>query len=213
MEGDNDKRGWWPLEIGFRGQFPRQWEFMEGCGKYIHIMAWYLEDQRMRTQLVSALQLWVVPPWIGSYWYHISLSAHVFDNWMRWHMRGMDLRNMPQPWESIVLIEIWVAVLGGTFYYVDNTSWWRVTRIIGGCGHWIGFGGQFPPQCEFMEGCGKQIHNMAWYFEDEGMRRQLVGAPQLSVVSTWIENHWWHSSLGVHVFASWVRWHICVGWI
>ena len=38
--------------------------------------------------------------------YHISLSGHVFANWMRWHMRGVDLRNMPQPRESIVLIEI-----------------------------------------------------------------------------------------------------------
>ena len=120
--------------IGFGDQFPRQCEFMEGWWKSIHIMAWCLEDQRMRAQLVFASQLWVVPPWIGNHWFHI--SVHVFANWMRWHMRGMDLRNMPQPRESIVLIEIWLAVLGGTFYYVDNMSWWRVTMISGGCGHW-----------------------------------------------------------------------------
>ena len=100
-------------------------------------MAWYLEDPRMRTQLVGASQLWVVPTWIENHWCHINLSVHVLAKWMLWHMRGVDLRNMPQPRESIVLIEIWVVGLGGTCYYVDNMSWWRVTRIIGGCGHWI----------------------------------------------------------------------------
>ena len=163
-------------------------------------MAWYLEDQGMRPPLVCASQLLVVPTWIANIWCHISLSLHVFANWVRWHMRGMDLRNMPQPRESIVLIEIWVAVLGGTFYYVDNMSWWRVTRIIGGCGHWIGFGGQFPRQCEFMEGCGKSIHIMAWYLEDQRMRAQLAFASQLWVVPPWIGNHWCHIS--VHVFAN-----------
>ena len=175
--------------IGFGGQFPRGREFMEGFRKYIHIMVWYLEDPRMRTQSVGASQLWVVPTWIENHWCHISLSVHVLANWMRWHMRGVDLRNMLQPRESIVLIEIWVAVLGGTFYYVDNMSWWRVTRIIGGCGHWIGFGGQCPRQCEFMEGCGKYTHIMARYLEDPRMRTQLVGASQFWVVPTWIENH------------------------
>ena len=99
--------------IGFGGQCPRQCEFMESCGKYIHIMARYLEDPRMRTQLVGASQLWVLPAWVENHWYHISLSVHVLANWMRWNMSGVDLRNMPQPRESIVLIETWVAVLGG----------------------------------------------------------------------------------------------------
>ena len=36
--------------------------------------------------------------------YHISLSGHVFANWVGWRMRGMDLRNMPQPRESMVYI-------------------------------------------------------------------------------------------------------------
>ena len=69
-------------------------------------MARYLEDERMRPQLVGASQLLVVPALIENHWFHISLSVNVFANWMRWHMRGVDLRNKPQPREPIVLIEI-----------------------------------------------------------------------------------------------------------
>ena len=55
--------------------------------------------------------------------YATLVSVYMYvPTWMYSNMCGMDLRNMPQPRESIVLIEIGVAVLVDTFYYVENRS-------------------------------------------------------------------------------------------
>ena len=135
MEGDEDSRGLWPL-YWFRGSVSTP---VRDHGRLWKVDSYHgVISRRSKNANAIGCRFAVVScaTWIENHWCHISLSVHVFARWMRGHMRGMDLRNMPQPRQSIVLIEIWVAVLGGTFYYVDNMSWWRVTMIGGGGGDW-----------------------------------------------------------------------------
>ena len=92
MEGDKDSRGLWPLNW-FRGSV--------SAPVRVHGRLWKVDSYHgvisRRSKNANA---------IGWRFAVVSLIVHVFASWVRWHMRGMDLRNMPQPRESIVLIEI-----------------------------------------------------------------------------------------------------------